>query len=131
MFQGEATIRGERRTVRLFYASDVRIKRHVKVRGQANPYDPAWELYFERRLDVRMTHSLADRRHLLFLWQRQKGFCPHCRQKITPETGWHSHHVIWKVHGGSDAAENRVLLHPNCHRQIHQAENFEEEPRPE
>jgi RNA-directed DNA polymerase len=131
VFQGEATIRGERRTVRLFYASDVRIKRHVKVRGAANPYDPAWELYFERRLDVRMANSLADRRHLLFLWQRQKGFCPHCGQKITPETGWHSHHVIWKVHGGSDGAENRVLLHPNCHRQIHQSGYDEEEPRPD
>jgi RNA-directed DNA polymerase len=21
--------------------------------------------------------------------------------------------------GGSDKAENRVLLHPNCHRQVH------------
>jgi RNA-directed DNA polymerase len=121
-FQGEVTVRGERRTARLFYATDVRIKRHVKVRGKANPYDPAWEPYFERRLDATMAGSLEGRRHLLFLWKRQKGVCPNCGQKITPETGWHSHHVVWKVHGGGDRTDNRVLLHPNCHRQVHRPE---------
>jgi len=25
------------------------IKRHVKVQGEANPYDPAYETYFEKR----------------------------------------------------------------------------------
>ena len=112
-------MRGERRNARLFYATDVRIKRHVKVKGKANPYDPAWEPYFERRLDATMAGSLEGRRHLLFLWRRQKGVCPNCGQKITPETGWHSHHVVWKVHGGGDGTDNRVLLHPNCHRQVH------------
>lgn len=118
-FQGEVTVRGERRTARLFYATDVRIKRHVKVKGKANPYDPMWEPYFEHRLDATMAGSLEGRRHLLFLWKRQKGVCPSCGQKITPETGWHSHHVLWKVHGGGDGTDNRVLLHPGCHRQVH------------
>jgi RNA-directed DNA polymerase len=118
-FQGEVTVRGERRTARLFYATDIRIKRHVKVKGKANPYDPAWEPYFERRLDATMAGSLEERRHLLFLWKRQKGVCPNCGEKITSETGWHSHHVVWKVHGGGDGTDNRVLLHPNCHRQVH------------
>jgi RNA-directed DNA polymerase len=117
-FQGEVTVRGERRMARLFYATDVRVKRHVKVKGQANPYDPAWEPSFEHRLDAQMTDSLAGQRHLLFLWKRQRGVCPGCEQRITRETGWHSHHVVWKVHGGSDGTDNRVLLHPNCHRQV-------------
>jgi RNA-directed DNA polymerase len=123
-FQGEVTVRGERRTARLFYATDVRVKRHVKVKGQANPYDPAWEPYFEHRLDVKMTDSLAGQRHLLFLWKRQRGVCPGCMQRITLETGWHSHHVVWKVHGGTDGTDNRVLLHPNCHRQVHGLERL-------
>jgi len=29
---------------------DVKIKRHIKIKGLANPYDPEWEIYFERRL---------------------------------------------------------------------------------
>ena len=108
---------------RLFYASDVLIKRHIKVRGKANPYDPVWEAYFEHRLDVKMESSLEGRRHLLFLWKRQRGVCPNCGLKITKETGWHSHHIVWRVHGGSDGTDNRVLLHPNCHRQVHYQEN--------
>jgi RNA-directed DNA polymerase len=32
---------------------------------------------------------------------------------------WHSHHLIYKVQGGADSSDNRVLLHPNCHRQVH------------
>jgi RNA-directed DNA polymerase len=129
-FQGEVTVRGERRIARLFYATDVRIKRHVKVKGKANPYDPAWEPYFERRLDATMAGSLEGRRHLLFLWKRQKGVCPNCGRKITPETGWHGHHVVWKVQGGSDGADNRVLLHPDCHRRAHRRESEVNRPRP-
>ena len=33
----------------LLRAADVAIKRHTKVRGNANPFDPAWSDYFESR----------------------------------------------------------------------------------
>jgi hypothetical protein len=36
--------------IRPFLASDFPIKRHVKVRSDANPYDPAYESYFEKRV---------------------------------------------------------------------------------
>ena len=87
--------------------------------GEANPYDPAWETYFEHRRGVKMEAILKGRRTLLYLWKRQDGLCPRCNQPITSITGWHSHHVIWKSRGGSDEAANRVLLHPTCHRQLH------------
>ena len=29
------------------------------------------------------------------------------------------HHLLWRTHGGTDAIDNLVLLHPNCHRQVH------------
>jgi len=103
----------------LFRAGDVPIHRHVKIRGAANPYDPQWEVYFEERLRVQMTHDLKGRRHLLYLWKQQNGLCPLCRQKMTRLTGWHNHHTIWRTYGGSDTADNRILLHPNCHRQVH------------
>ena len=100
-------------------AGDVPIKRHVKIKGTANPYDPQWEVYFEERLRVKMTHDLKGRRQLLYLWKQQDGLCPVCHQKITTLTGWHNHHRVWRTYGGSDRAANRVLLHPNCHRQVH------------
>ncbi len=43
----------------------------------------------------------------------------HTHGKITRLTGWHNHHVLWRTHGGRDTTDNRVLLHPHCHRQVH------------
>jgi RNA-directed DNA polymerase len=100
-------------------AGDVPIQRHVKIKGAANPYDPQWEVYFEARVGVQMTHNLKGRRQLLYLWKHQEGLCPVCHQKITRLTGWHNHHVVWRTHGGRDTADNRVLLHPTCQRQVH------------
>lgn len=37
------------RWLSLLKASDTKIVRHVKVRKEANPYDPAWEKYFKDR----------------------------------------------------------------------------------
>lgn len=108
----------------------VPIRRHVKVRAEANPFDPAWETYFERRLGVKMEANLAGRRQLLALWKEQGGLCPVCRQPISTLTGWHSHHIVWRVKGGSDTADNRVLLHPTCHSQVHSAGLSVAKPRP-
>lgn len=108
-------------TVTLAKMAGVPIRRHVKIRGTANPYAPSDELYFERRLGVKMESTLHGRRQLLALWKRQEGHCPRCRQLITSITGWHRHHVIWKARGGSDRLTNLVLLHPTCHRQVHAA----------
>jgi len=48
-----------------------------------------------------------------------QGVCPVCGTLITKETGSHHHHIQWRIHDGKDELENRMLLHPNCHRQIH------------
>jgi len=108
----------------------VPIRRHLKVRAEANPYDPKWEVYFEERLDAQMADDLKDRGRLFDLWQQQHGLCPICHQKITKQTGWHSHHLVWRVHGGQDGTDNRVLLHPNCHRQVHSQRLAVTKPRP-
>lgn len=47
------TTEGEPLTVRLVKASDTKIQRHVKIRGDANLFDPQQETYFEDRLGVR------------------------------------------------------------------------------
>jgi RNA-directed DNA polymerase len=101
-------------TVRLFRAAQTSIKRHVKLQGAANPFDPAWEVYFEKRLGVKMEDTLRGKRQLLALWKQQKGLCPRCHQRITKLTGWHNHHKVWRSKGGGDQLENRVLLHPTC-----------------
>lgn len=131
VFQGKDTdASGATRLMRLFYIECVPIKRHIKVRGEANPYDPEWETYFERRLDARMKDDLKGRWQLFSLWQEQKGLCPVCGQKITRATGWHNHHIVWRCHGGADGVRNRVLLHPNCHSQVHSRKLKVVKPRP-
>lgn len=111
--------RGKPRTIRLVKAKDVPIKRHVKIKAAANPYDPNWESYFEERLGLQMRDNLRGYDKLLKLWFNQNGRCPQCGQKITPETGWHLHHRVWVVNGGDDSMANLVVMHPVCHRQLH------------
>jgi RNA-directed DNA polymerase len=123
--------KGKRQDVRLFRAVSVPIRRHIKIKGEANPYAPQWEPYFESRLNVRMARDLKGRRPLLRLWKEQEGLCPVCHQRLTKLTGWHNHHIVRRTHGGSDRAENRVLLHPNCHAQVHNQGLPVVKPRPQ
>jgi RNA-directed DNA polymerase len=121
---------GEEQARYLIRAANVPIQRHVKTQGEANPYDPMWESYFEKRLDVQIAATLKGKHQLLVLWKEQRGLCPICHQKITKITGWHSHHILWRSKGGSDTAENRVLLHPTCHQQVHSQNTPVAKPRP-
>ena len=119
-----------KKLVHLRRAFDVKIQRHTPIQGEANPFDPDWEVYFEKRLGVKMAQNLAGRRQLRHLWEEQNGICPMCQRKITQITGWHNHHIIWKSKGGTHHAANRVLLHPTCHRQLHSQGLYVEKPRP-
>lgn len=122
---------GKTKKVYLRVASHVQIKRHAKIKGDANPYDPTWESYFEHRIGIKAANSLQGRAKLLSLWKSQNGICPVCKNKITEITGWHSHHIVWKSKGGNDTLANRVLLHPNCHNQVHSQKLSVVKPRPE
>ncbi|MFN0124732.1 MAG: group II intron reverse transcriptase/maturase [Blastocatellia bacterium] len=111
--------RGKPRRIRMFRAADVPIKRHTKIKADANPYLPEWEPYFEERIARQMKDSPKGYEKLVRLWYGQDGLCPHCGQKITRETGWHMHHRIRLVNGGDDTMANLILLHPVCHQQLH------------
>jgi 5-methylcytosine-specific restriction endonuclease McrA len=53
------------------------------------------------------------------LWFEQRGLCVLCNERITRITGWRLHPCVPRVLGGSTSAENRVLLHPECHSRVH------------
>ena len=106
-------------TVLLARAGSTAIRRHVKIRSGANPYDPTWELYFEERLAAQMAGTLTGRGTARYLWMEQGGKCLVCGGPLTLAEGWHVHHLLWRSKGGTDVIDNLVLLHANCHRQVH------------
>jgi RNA-directed DNA polymerase len=120
---------GQPTKVRLLLASRIPIRRHVKVRSEANPYDPAYETYFEKREEDHMLDTFRGTRTLRFLWHEQRGLCPVCNTKITRITGWRLHHCVPRVRGGSRSVENRVLLHPECHNRVHDQRIAVSKPR--
>ena len=113
---------GEHKWLCLARADSTPVRRYVKIKGEATPYNPAWETYFEGRLALTMKDDLKGKKRVLTLWTAQEGKCPNCLEPITRETGWDIHHILPKAMGGTDQFSNLMLLHPNCHRQIHRRE---------
>jgi RNA-directed DNA polymerase len=113
----------------LYRAINTPIKRHIKVKGEANPYDPEYETYFEDREGSHMLDTFRGTQTLRFLWMEQRDLCAVCNLKITRITGWRLHHCVPLVKGGSNSAENRVLLHPECHNKVHRQHLSVSKPR--
>jgi RNA-directed DNA polymerase len=107
---------GTIRELTLLQESDTPIRRHVKIRADANPHDPKWEQYFESRWSKKMLNSSRGRVKLYRVWLRQDGLCPDCREPIAMGTHWVVRHIVKRTEGGSDAASNLELHHPSCHR---------------
>src|SRR6266705_2470326 len=59
---------GQLRKVWLYRAKSTPIKRHIKVQGEANPYDPAYETYFAAREGSHMLDTFRGTKTLRFLW---------------------------------------------------------------
>ncbi len=76
-----------------------------------------------------MQETLRGTRTLRFLWHEQRGSALCAIQKITRITGWRLHHCVPRVMGGSQSAENRVLLHPDCHDRVHHQRISVSKPR--
>lgn len=110
---------GEPQWMRLYRLADTEIVRHRKVMGGYNPFDPQWEAYGEDLRAKRLLKSMAYRKQWATLFLSQQGKCVRCGGPIDEEAGWHDHHLIPRVAGGSDSLSNRVLLHPVCHVQLH------------
>jgi RNA-directed DNA polymerase len=111
---------GSMRPIQLMQAAGVKVLRWTKIRSAANPYDPEWELYLEERSVWKLTHTLAGRGRIEYLWKEQQGRCVVCGQILhSEEQPWHIHHRVWRSRGGQETCDNLELLHANCHRQIH------------
>ena len=66
-----------------------------------------------------MANSLTGCGTARYLWLEQDGKCLVCHSPLTLAEGWHIHHLLPRIQGGSDRVNNLILLHANCHRQVH------------
>jgi len=131
VFSGEVPKRdGRPQRVYLYQAAKTVITRHRKIRGAANPYDPEWEVYLEERLRLRMVDDRKGNRRTPQLWLEQAGKCPIFGQKLAEGNDGNIHHLHPRVEGGEDTLDNLVLLHANCHRQVHSQGWEVSKPRP-
>jgi RNA-directed DNA polymerase len=95
----------------------VKPQRHIKVKGDANPFDREWKAYFQHReRHLAQQASSAFRAKIL---RQQHGQCTVCRQVIQREENLELHHRDGNHRNNQQA--NLVLLHPTCHRQEHYA----------
>lgn len=94
-------IQPDGKLLHLLYASDTPIKRHTKIKAEANPYAPEDEMYFEQRLEYAWRSSDEGKGKTLRLWIGQSKRCPMCKQFITFDTGWNIHHVFERHKGGA------------------------------
>jgi RNA-directed DNA polymerase len=103
----------------LYLLAHTKIERHIKVKGDFNPFDPAWVAYGERLRVERMAKHIWDSQRL-DLWIQQYGNCALCQQALDMDSErYDDHHIVYRQLGGSDALSNRVLLHSACHRRVH------------
>ncbi len=109
----------ERIPLPLYSLADMKIVRHVKVKGNYNPFHPDWVAYGEKLRVQRMGETIWSTQRAS-LWFDQGGKCALCEQEIDmAEENMDDHHIVYRQLGGSNALSNRVLLHPICHRRVH------------
>ena len=106
-------------------ASNREIKRFVKIKSEANPFAPEWQMYFEERETDKMRDTLNGRTKLLNIFQRQKGLCAACGRRMTVETGCKVHYLR------CGNIRTKQMVHPVCHKKLHTQESVTFEPAPQ
>ena len=106
-------------------ASNREIKRFVKIKSEANPFAPEWQMYFEERETDKMRDTLNGRTKLLNIFLRQKGLCAACGRRMTVETGCKVHYLR------CGNIRTKQMVHPVCHKKLHTQESVTFEPAPQ
>lgn len=90
--------------------SETKIKRHVKVKGEASPYDGNL-IYWSSRMGK---HPEMPKTRATLL-KRQNGKCAHCNLFFKENDVIEIDHIQPTNKGGKDEYKNLQLLHRHCH----------------
>lgn len=115
------------------------IVRHVRVKGTASMDDPSLQDYWANRRRKKAPPVMDKTR--LNLAFRQRGLCPLCNGALITGAEYepdnprewiewfaavaklHKHHFVYRRDGGGDDWRNLRLVHADCHRQHHEADD--------
>lgn len=86
------------------------IVRHIKVKGEASPFNGNWVYWNKRRGESPDTPSRVSK-----LIKKQKGICSHCGLYFTSTDIVEVDHIKPTSLGGKDTYDNLQLLHKHCH----------------
>jgi RNA-directed DNA polymerase len=102
--------RSEMNPMQLQSHNETPIVRHVKVKGEASPYDGNLKYWSSRLGEQPGVPSKISK-----LLKKQKGKCAHCGLFFREEDIVEMDHIIPKSKGGKDTYKNLQLLHRHCH----------------
>ncbi|MEH1999952.1 MAG: group II intron reverse transcriptase/maturase [Nostoc sp.] len=105
-----ATMQEGNNPIRLQSHAETPIVRHVKVKGDASPYDGNL-IYWSTRMGK---HPEVSTR-VATLLKAQKGKCTHCQLYFREEDVLEVDHKIPRSKRGKDEYKNLQILHKHCH----------------
>lgn len=101
----------------------VPVFRYTKVTGHHSPYDPTLRVYWQERRWKRIRDATHGNQRRTML-RSQDYRCLFCQGAFEPEQTIHRHHVLARRAGGTEEAENIILVHSWCHHQHHQRHGY-------
>lgn len=100
----------------LFKMAELPIIRHSLIKGEANPYNPEYNDYFNDRF--LKLHKNNRSSFYYKIVNRTKGKCLMCGEVLT-DKDVHIHHITPKHEKGDNTLSNLIALHSDCHKQAH------------
>lgn len=90
--------------------TETKITRHIKVKGEASPYNGDTIYWASRRGKHPEVKASVAR-----MLKKQKGKCNSCHLNFLPEDLIIKDHIIPRKAGGDNSSDNLQLLHKHCH----------------
>lgn len=110
-------VNGKQDSLTLKHPSSFRYMDYTQIKGDANPFDPEYDKYFDQRETQKMLVTLKGRNSLLYLWKKQERKCPLCGMAIDRVLPWN---VTEKAVNGR---MQRSLVHDKCYKQFRKQQN--------
>lgn len=111
--------RGEKQTITLSKIYQIKIDRHIQVKGCNSPDNPELNKYWEQRKTKFGKKLLAEGSRLHQVAKNQKWKCPECREHLFNGEELQQHHKIPIRDGGLETTNNLELIHQSCHMNKH------------